>query len=294
MMVRDFQSVIGTETKQQCLEQIGRLPDVVVACVGGGSNSAGMFYPFVGDVGSNWSASRPAAAATTRRATTPPRSATASPACCTAPSATSCRTSDGQTADVHSVSAGLDYPGVGPEHSYWKDTRPRALHQRRRRRRPQGFHLAIRRSWWTTLSPSATYTVRTNVVVAGSAVFSTPAPGDACRWNWSRSPSATAGVRSSPGHSPVPGARCTRAGRAGCRHRGTNPLVGCVLVRNGAVIGEGWHERPRMQHAEIVALAAARDASGATAYVSLEPCAHHGRTPPCSRGSDRSRESPAW
>ena len=49
MMVRDFQSVIGEETKQQCLEQIGRLPDVVVACVGGGSNSAGMFYPFVDD-----------------------------------------------------------------------------------------------------------------------------------------------------------------------------------------------------------------------------------------------------
>src|SRR5438552_235053 len=49
MMVRDFQSVIGSETRQQCLDQIGRLPDVVVACVGGGSNSAGMFYPFIGD-----------------------------------------------------------------------------------------------------------------------------------------------------------------------------------------------------------------------------------------------------
>src|SRR5919201_4929961 len=49
MMVRDFQSVIGEETKQQCLEQVGRLPDVIVACVGGGSNSAGMFFPFVGD-----------------------------------------------------------------------------------------------------------------------------------------------------------------------------------------------------------------------------------------------------
>src|SRR6516165_7161472 len=49
MMVRDFQSVIGAETREQCLAQIGRLPDVVVACVGGGSNAAGMFYPFVGD-----------------------------------------------------------------------------------------------------------------------------------------------------------------------------------------------------------------------------------------------------
>src|SRR5438132_10389167 len=50
-MVRDFQSVIGREARQQCLEQVGRLPDVVVACVGGGSNAAGMFYPFVADTG---------------------------------------------------------------------------------------------------------------------------------------------------------------------------------------------------------------------------------------------------
>src|SRR5277367_5586685 len=49
MMVRDFQSVIGSETRQQSHEQLGRLPDVVIACVGGGSNSAGMFYPFIGD-----------------------------------------------------------------------------------------------------------------------------------------------------------------------------------------------------------------------------------------------------
>ena len=68
----------------------------------------------------SWSASRPAAAAT-RSATTRPRSTTASPACCTAASATSCRTTTARRADVHSVSAGLDYPGVGPEHSYWHD-----------------------------------------------------------------------------------------------------------------------------------------------------------------------------
>src|ERR1700739_1456209 len=51
VLVRDFQAVIGREARQQCLEQVGRLPDVVVACVGGGSNAAGMFYPFVEDVG---------------------------------------------------------------------------------------------------------------------------------------------------------------------------------------------------------------------------------------------------
>jgi diaminohydroxyphosphoribosylaminopyrimidine deaminase / 5-amino-6-(5-phosphoribosylamino)uracil reductase len=69
------------------------------------------------------------------------------------------------------------------------------------------------------------------------------------------------------------------------RGRGTtapNPVVGAVVVRDGDVVGEGWHERPGGPHAEIVALeAAGRHARGATLYVTLEPCAHHGRTPPC-------------
>ena len=61
-----------------------------------------------------------------------------------------------------------------------------------------------------------------------------------------------------------------------------NPMVGCVLVNNSSVVGEGWHERAGEPHAEIIALRAAGDkAKGATAYVSLEPCAHHGKTPPC-------------
>jgi diaminohydroxyphosphoribosylaminopyrimidine deaminase/5-amino-6-(5-phosphoribosylamino)uracil reductase len=70
------------------------------------------------------------------------------------------------------------------------------------------------------------------------------------------------------------------------RGRGTaapNPVVGAVLVRDGEVVGEGWHERPGGPHAEIVALEAAGErARGATLYVTLEPCAHHGRTPPCA------------
>jgi diaminohydroxyphosphoribosylaminopyrimidine deaminase / 5-amino-6-(5-phosphoribosylamino)uracil reductase len=76
--------------------------------------------------------------------------------------------------------------------------------------------------------------------------------------------------------------RCLELADLGARTAAPNPMVGCVLVRDGAVIGEGWHERPGSPHAEVIALTAARDASAATAYVSLEPCAHHGRTPPCS------------
>jgi diaminohydroxyphosphoribosylaminopyrimidine deaminase/5-amino-6-(5-phosphoribosylamino)uracil reductase len=76
--------------------------------------------------------------------------------------------------------------------------------------------------------------------------------------------------------------RCFDLAELGARTAAPNPMVGCVLVRDDAVIAEGWHERPGSPHAEVAALAAAGDASGATAYVSLEPCAHHGRTPPCS------------
>jgi tryptophan synthase beta chain len=121
MIVRDFQSVIGQETRQQCQEKIGRLPDAVIACVGGGSNSAGMFYPFIGDQtveligveagGKGLNAGEHAATLSHGK-----------PGVLHGAYSYVLQDADGQTADVHSISAGLDYPGVGPEHSYWKDS----------------------------------------------------------------------------------------------------------------------------------------------------------------------------
>ena len=121
MIVRDFQSVIGRETRAQCLEQIGRLPDAVVACVGGGSNAAGMFAPFIDDLAGRADRRRGGRAWPQGPASTPPACPRAGPASCTAASATCLQDDDGQTLEVHSISAGLDYPGVGPEHSFWKE-----------------------------------------------------------------------------------------------------------------------------------------------------------------------------
>jgi len=77
-------------------------------------------------------------------------------------------------------------------------------------------------------------------------------------------------------------ARCSELAERGRRTAAPNPVVGAVVVRHGAVVGEGWHERPGGDHAEVAALRAAGDARGATVYVNLEPCSHHGRTPPCA------------
>ena len=78
-------------------------------------------------------------------------------------------------------------------------------------------------------------------------------------------------------------ARALRLAERGLYTTTPNPRVGCVLVKDGRIVGEGWHERAGGPHAEVVALTAAgANAQGATAYVSLEPCSHHGRTPPCA------------
>ena len=120
-IVRDFQSVIGRETVEQCRRQLGRLPETVVACVGGGSNAAGMFYPFV-----DHPEVRLVGVEAGGRSDKPGDHAASlsygSPGILHGSLSYVLQDHDGQTADVHSVSAGLDYPGVGPEHAYWHDT----------------------------------------------------------------------------------------------------------------------------------------------------------------------------
>jgi tryptophan synthase beta chain len=121
VIVRDFQSVIGREARGQSLAKFGRLPDVVVACVGGGSNAAGMFYPFVEDEGVELVGVEAGGRGAQAGEHASPLSF-GSPGVLHGSYSYVMQDDDGQTCDVHSISAGLDYPGVGPEHSYWKDT----------------------------------------------------------------------------------------------------------------------------------------------------------------------------
>lgn len=120
-IVRDFQSVIGRETIDHCQRLFGRLPDTVVACVGGGSNAAGMFYPFVDHADVRLVGVEAGGRSSGEGEHAAPLSY-GTPGILHGSLSYVLQDADGQTADVHSVSAGLDYPGVGPEHSYWRDT----------------------------------------------------------------------------------------------------------------------------------------------------------------------------
>jgi tryptophan synthase beta chain len=121
-MVRDFQSVIGTETRQQILEAEGRLPDALVACIGGGSNAIGLFHPFLDDTqvaiygveagGHGLDVENGHAASMTG----------GRPGVLHGNRTYLLQNDDGQILEGHSISAGLDYPGVGPEHSWLRDT----------------------------------------------------------------------------------------------------------------------------------------------------------------------------
>jgi tryptophan synthase beta chain len=119
-IVRDFQSVIGNETIEQCRSQLGRMPDTVVASVGGGSNAAGMFYPFIEVPGVELIGVE-AGGRSDRAGDHAAPLSFGSPGVLHGSYSYVLQDDDGQTRDVHSISAGLDYPGVGPEHSYWKD-----------------------------------------------------------------------------------------------------------------------------------------------------------------------------
>lgn len=121
MIVRDFQSVIGKETRAQILEKEGRLPDCIVACVGGGSNSIGMFHPFYADSSVKLVGVEAAGESILS-------GKHAAPLCAGSIGVfhgAKCyllQEDDGQITPAHSISAGLDYPGVGPEHSYYRAT----------------------------------------------------------------------------------------------------------------------------------------------------------------------------
>ena len=121
LIVRDFQAVIGKETRQQIRDKVGRLPDYIIACVGGGSNAIGIFYPFLNDrdvrligveaAGSGLETGKHAASLVGGRV-----------GVLHGAKSYVLQDSNGQIRETHSISAGLDYPGVGPEHSHLKDT----------------------------------------------------------------------------------------------------------------------------------------------------------------------------
>ena len=121
MLVRDLQAVIGRETRAQILAIAGRLPDALVACVGGGSNALGLFYPFIEDVAVRLIGVEAAGEGISTGRHAAPLNA-GSPGVLHGNRTYLMTSSTGQIAATHSVSAGLDYPGVGPEHAYLKDT----------------------------------------------------------------------------------------------------------------------------------------------------------------------------
>jgi len=119
-MVRDFQSVIGRETRQQCLDQLGCLPDALVACVGGGSNAIGLFHPFLHDKDVAMYGVEAGGLGIQSGKHAAPLS-DGQPGVLHGNRTYLMTDSGGQIRDTHSVSAGLDYPGVGPEHAWLKD-----------------------------------------------------------------------------------------------------------------------------------------------------------------------------
>ena len=120
-MVRDFQTIIGREAKQQCLEQTSRLPDALIACIGGGSNAIGLFHEFLADLEVDIYGVEAAGHGLETGEHAAPL-CTAKPGVLHGNRMYLMADKDGQVIEPHSISAGLDYPGVGPEHCFLKDT----------------------------------------------------------------------------------------------------------------------------------------------------------------------------
>jgi tryptophan synthase beta chain len=120
-MVRDFQAVIGRESREQMMAQTGRLPDALVACVGGGSNAIGLFYPFIGDTAVRMVGVEAAGDGIETGRHSAPLSA-GRPGVLHGNRTYLIEDDDGEIIETHSISAGLDYPGVGPEHAWLKDS----------------------------------------------------------------------------------------------------------------------------------------------------------------------------
>ena len=121
-MVRDLQRVIGDEARAQVLEREGRLPDRVIACVGGGSNAIGTFVPFVEDASVELIGVEAAGEGLESGRHGAPLTAGGRPGVLHGSLSAIMQDDDGQVTEAHSISAGLDYPGVGPEHAYLRDS----------------------------------------------------------------------------------------------------------------------------------------------------------------------------
>jgi len=121
MMVRDFQAVIGIEAKEQMIEMVGRQPDAVVACVGGGSNAMGIFYPYIDVPNVRLIGVEAAGLGMETGKHAAPLTANSPVGVLHGNRTYLMQDNDGNIIETHSISAGLDYPGVGPEHAWLKD-----------------------------------------------------------------------------------------------------------------------------------------------------------------------------
>ena len=151
-MVRDFQAVISKEIKEQLLEKEGKLPDAVIACVGGGSNAIGAFYHFINDPSVRLIGCE-AAGRGVDTAETAATIATGRPGIFHGMKSYFCQDQFGQIAPVYSISAGLDYPGIGPEHAHLHDIGRAEYRPGHRRRRPW-MPLSISAAWRASFPPS--------------------------------------------------------------------------------------------------------------------------------------------